>query len=171
VSDYKGRLYRKELILEWLLDKPQTLKPLAGHITSLKDIVTLKRSKDEQGRWICEVTSKDVINESAKKFVYLVECGHVFSEAALKEVNGGTKGDHKCLLCDVEYDPTNIIVINPQAQEDIDRLEKRYKELKERGLSHSLKPLKSKKRVRPEKSGDRVLAAESEVTKKLRVET
>lgn len=146
VSDYKGRLYRKEAILEWLLDKPETLRPLAGHITGLKDIVTLIRSKDNQGRWICEITSKDVIKESAKKFVYLAECGHVFSESALKEVSGGSKSDHRCFLCDREYDPSNVIILNPEAA-DIERLEKRYKELKKKGLRHSLKPLKTKKRV------------------------
>lgn len=168
VSDYKGRLYKKEAVLEWLLDKPASLQPVAGHITSFKDIVTLQRSMDETGRWICEITANDVINESSKKFVYLVECGHVFSEAALKEVQGGVLkngGSRKCILCDTEYDRDNAIVINPQSDEDIARLEKRYQSLKEKGLTHSLRPMK-KKRARKE-----VELAEPESAKKVRVKT
>lgn len=73
---------------------------LKGTVKSLKDVVEIKfeiehlkgqvsarngNVRDE--RWVCPITTKEL--GSASKAVYLVPCGHAFSEIAIKEVSGG----------------------------------------------------------------------------------
>lgn len=63
------------------------------HITHVGDVVKLvvKRNEDEKvGGWVCPVTGREM--DEGAKFVYLVPCGHVFSESALKNVQ-----DTQCL--------------------------------------------------------------------------
>ena len=104
VSDYLGNLYNKDAILEYLLPsedptieaaKADKDKILDGRVTSLRDVAEVKfqeerESKDQAAtsRWLCPVSSK-VLGPSVKA-VYLVPCGHAFSEAAIKEVSSET---------------------------------------------------------------------------------
>jgi len=106
VSDCSGKLYNKDTILEFLLpgddggpglSKADYELVLEGRVRSLRDVVEVKfkvetESKgDKNGRggpireqWLCPVTDKAL--GPAVKAVYLVPCGHAFSEAGLKEV-------------------------------------------------------------------------------------
>lgn len=106
VSDCSGKLYNKDTILEYLLpsddggpglSKADYELVLEGRVRSLRDVVEVKfkfetESKgDKNGRggpirerWLCPVTDKAL--GPAVKAVYLVPCGHAFSEAGLKEV-------------------------------------------------------------------------------------
>jgi len=51
----------------------------------------VKKNEDERvGGWVCPVTGREM--DEGARFVYLVPCGHVFSESALKNVQ-----DTQCL--------------------------------------------------------------------------
>lgn len=70
-------------------------KILQGRVKGLKDVVEVGFEVDEQAktegeRWICPVTNK-VLGPNVKA-VYLVPCGHAFSEEAIREMKG-----EKCL--------------------------------------------------------------------------
>ncbi|KAI5777203.1 Rtf2 RING-finger-domain-containing protein [Geopyxis carbonaria] len=157
VSDWGGRLYNKDSILEWLLHGTEAFgdgeEVLEGRITSLKDVLEVKfetlcdrsatNSKDETEamRWVCPISRKEL--GPGVRSVYLVPCGHVFSDSAVKEV-GGT--ENKCLTCNTNYDLTNAIPINPTEPHEIEILQNRLKILGQRGLTHSLKKAPSTKK-------------------------
>lgn len=168
VSDALGRLYNKDSIIEYLLPSPDTAPArraeheafVNGAVKRLKDVVELRFEVDPAGeaegarvnggarteKWICPITHKEL--GAWTKAVYVVPCGHVFSEAALRNTASGT-GERKCLQCDEAYAPSDVIPILPSSDEDKLRLTQRSKDLKERGLTHSLKKDKaegSKKR-------------------------
>jgi SUMO ligase MMS21 Smc5/6 complex component len=114
VSDSVGNLYNKDSILRFLLpgedeegisSKADCEEILQGRVKSIRDVVELQFEIDtEHGqqdhprthgrttgeRWICPITTKGL--GPTVKSVYLVPCGHVFSEEAIREM----KGD-KCL--------------------------------------------------------------------------
>lgn len=110
VSDCVGNLYNKDAILEFLIpgddaedinSKADTEEILCGRVKGLRDVVELKfevdtEREDHPGKhvnregWICPVTAKQL--GPNVKSVYLVPCGHVFSEEAIRQL----KGD-KCL--------------------------------------------------------------------------
>lgn len=108
VSDSSGRLYNKDAILEFLLpagdgtpgtSKSDNEQVLEGRVRSLKDVVEVnfeieKEIDSEQNggripkgeKWICPITNKAL--GPGVKAVYLVPCGHAFSEGAIKEISG-----------------------------------------------------------------------------------
>jgi hypothetical protein len=144
VSDCAGTLYNKDAILEQLLPKDDDVPAaivkekediLGGRVKGLRDVVEVKftmsrESKDEKR--ICPITSKEL--GPTTKSVYLVPCGHAFSEVAIREVAGDT-----CVECNEPYKSEDAITILPLAKEDISKLAARVTKLKELGLSHSLK--------------------------------
>ncbi|KAK9448034.1 Rtf2 RING-finger-domain-containing protein [Limtongia smithiae] len=145
VSDYLGRLYNQDAVLEYLVSP----KDFSGegttatpHIASLKDVVVLKIATDPKTKkWICPVTFKE-IKSGGTKFVYLAECGHVFAESAFKAITDTTT----CFECGTSYQKSNLITINPSSKADTEALKIRMDDLRARGLSHSLKPLSQKKK-------------------------
>ncbi|KAL2063064.1 hypothetical protein VTL71DRAFT_6136 [Oculimacula yallundae] len=160
VSDCVGILYNKDAILEQLLPKdPDTpasvIKEkedvLQGRVKGLRDVVevnftVLKEGKDE--KWVCPVTSKEL--GPTTKSVYLVPCGHAFSEAAIREVKGDV-----CVECNEAYKEEDIIPLVPLAKEDIAKLVERATRLREAGLTHSLKKAPgSKKRKKGEAAAE-----------------
>jgi hypothetical protein len=99
VSCALGKLYNKDALLEYLLDKSAfgDGEEICGHIRSLKDVVTLKltpnpispsKSSIDDGtadfhpRFVCPLTQKEMTG--IVPFVYISVCGCVFSTAALK---------------------------------------------------------------------------------------
>lgn len=115
VSCPLGRLYNKDSLLEYLLtpasaDLPVSATPFgadglatAGHIRSLKDVTELKLTpntsqtgKDKASRagetdaslgtspFICPISQKPM--NGSVRFVYLLHCGSVASESALREI-------------------------------------------------------------------------------------
>ena len=108
MSDHLGTLYNKDAVLQFLLPAEdgstskgeQAEEVLGGRIRSLKDVVELRfeidrddavdgfdRTKKEQRgagsvkdmeRWVCPVTRKQL--GPNVRSIYLVPCGHVFSE-------------------------------------------------------------------------------------------
>lgn len=149
VSDSTGKLYNKDTILEYLIPsedehkKAEAERVLMDNVKNLKDVVEVKFEIEEHDkpdrntvgrteRWICPITNK--LLGSGSKAVYLVPCGHAFSASVVKEV-----ADEKCLQCNEPYAPNDIIPIIPVEETDVARLLLRIKDLKSRGLTHSLK--------------------------------
>lgn len=144
VSDCAGTLYNKDAILEQLLPKENDVPAsiikekediLQGRVKGLRDVVEVKFTVSKEGKdekRICPITSKELGPNT--KSVYLVPCGHAFSEVAIREVAGD-----RCIECNEAYTSENVISILPLAKEDIARLAARAAKLKEAGLTHSLK--------------------------------
>ncbi|KAG9238764.1 Rtf2 RING-finger-domain-containing protein [Amylocarpus encephaloides] len=142
VSDWAGTLYNKDAILEQLLPKDADVPAsvikekedvLQGRVKGLRDIVEVKftLSPDEEKN-LCPITSKEL--GPTTKSVYLVPCGHAFSEVAIREVAGET-----CVECNEPYKREDIIMILPSSKEDVERLAARASRLQSSGLTHSLR--------------------------------
>ena len=104
VSDWSGKLFNKDAVLESLIagtgekPGPETHKGRETedvHIGNLRDVVEVKFVSEEAGdqrestksasRWVCPITNKSL--GPGVKAVYLVPCGHSFAESALKELS------------------------------------------------------------------------------------
>ncbi|KAK9469590.1 Rtf2 RING-finger-domain-containing protein, partial [Lipomyces arxii] len=143
VCDYMGRLYNKSALLEWLIspEKYGDGQYTVPHIKSMKDVIELKIAKsDRSGQWVCPITGKE-LRSGGTKFVCISECGHVFAERALQEIDSA-----QCLECNTSFKKDNIIILNPILKADIETLKKRYERLMSEGLTNSLKQLISKKK-------------------------
>ncbi|KAJ5938254.1 hypothetical protein N7454_004596 [Penicillium verhagenii] len=178
VSDSVGNLYNKDAVLQFLIgddaegisSKSDCEEILCGRVKALKDVVELHfevdtelmehpsdkinahRHERREG-WICPITAKPL--GAGVKAVYLVPCGHVFAEEAIRQL----KGD-RCLQCDHAYTEDNIIPILPTKEEDKQRLIARGQKLAEQGLTHSLKKASgSKKRKKHAATEDSVETA------------
>lgn len=197
VSDHLGWLYNKDAIIEWLLkrtdafgDGEETLKDRG--INGLKDVVQVHfqildstPGEDSNGnqnqsielieggerkeRWVCPITRKEL--GVGSRAVYLVPCGHAFTEGAISQTVVKGKEDESerdCLECGVKYNKRDVININPVAEADITRLQDRMKDLQALGLTHSLKKggEKSKKRKNRENGESKTTPIEENKPKK-----
>ncbi|KAJ7929379.1 DUF602-domain-containing protein [Mycena leptocephala] len=94
VSCALGKLYNKDAIIEFLLDRDAygDGENICGHIRSLKDVKTLTLTRNsapvqpateptERPQFVCPLTLKEM--NGATPFVYLRACGCVFSAAGL----------------------------------------------------------------------------------------
>lgn len=159
-----GRLYNKDAIIEYLLDKsaerPNT--EVVAHIRSIKDVKELNltdnpawegESHNIKGdcyedmhcaMFICPVVGLEM--NGKHKFCYLQTCGCVFSERALKEVK--TEICHKC---GDPFQEDDIVVLNGSKEE----VEKLQKALDERRLkAKSAKKSKKSKDAKSSKTDD-----------------
>ncbi|KAH9885311.1 DUF602-domain-containing protein [Xylariomycetidae sp. FL2044] len=202
VSDWKGRLYNYEAVLQGLLppssrggggsvgeddDDEQggkkTDELAKAGIRSLKDVVRLKfatRRDDRTGVEVraCPVSMKEL--GASTRAVYVVPCGHVFAEVAMKEISGSTpapatvadpptddnnnsdaakKPQRSCPECSEAFTDRDVIPILSTDETELERLARRVDELKGLGLTHGLKKDKSsggknKKRKAEEEVGD-----------------
>ncbi|KAF5000031.1 hypothetical protein FGRMN_2041 [Fusarium graminum] len=148
VSDWRGRLYNYEAMLNGLMpsDDPVDITPASLGIKSLRDVTKLKVSKNGD-KLVCPISMKEL--GPAVKTVYLVPCGHVFADVAMKEIQ-----EKACPECGVEFTQDNIITVLAASKEDVERLEKRIESLKSQGLTHTLKKDKSEKKKK--RKGDDV---------------
>ncbi|XP_069740850.1 replication termination factor 2 [Narcine bancroftii] len=137
-----GRLYNKDALIEYLLDKSadKCIIETAKHIKSLKDVKELnltdnpvwkgdkanaKGDKFEdfhQAAFICPVVGLEM--NGRQKFCYLRVCGCVFSERAMKEIK--TQICHKC---GEPFKEDDVIVLNGSKEEMAD-LQRRMEERK-----------------------------------------
>jgi hypothetical protein len=159
VSDWRGRLYNYESVLKGLMpaDGPSPdVTPASMGIKSLRDVARLKVSKEGK-KWVCPLSMKEL--GPATKSVYLVPCGHVFADIAMKEVQ-----EEMCPECSEAFEKENIVAILPTSEADIQRLEKRLESLRSRGLSHSLKKDKSEKKKK--RKGDDLDKADTSASQK-----
>ncbi|KKK14061.1 hypothetical protein ARAM_006302 [Aspergillus rambellii] len=183
VSDCAGNLYNKDAVLKFLLpgdevegisSKADCEEILAGRVKGLRDVVELKFEIDterdghpstnkveKRESWICPVTAKQL--GPGVKSVYLVPCGHVFSEEAIRQLK-----EDKCLQCNEPYTEDNVIPILPIKETDKERLVTRIQRLAEQGLAHSLKKTPGSKKRKKNGTSD---AAASSETKALNGDT
>jgi len=95
VSDELGKLYNKDAIVEYLLDKSLYGDggKICGHIRSLKDVRTLNLTSNPSSAlpkdsdlpfppFVCPLTMKEMTG--GIPFVFLWSCGDVFSRAGLR---------------------------------------------------------------------------------------
>ncbi|KAH7175344.1 Rtf2 RING-finger-domain-containing protein [Dactylonectria macrodidyma] len=148
VSDWRGRLYNYEAVLNALMpsDEPAEITPASLGIKSLRDVVRLKVSKEGKNL-VCPISMKEL--GPSTKAVYLIPCGHVFAEVAVKEIQ-----EKACPECATEYSQDNVIPLLPTTEADISRLESRIDDLRSQGLTHTLKKDKSEKKKK--RKGDDV---------------
>ncbi|KAI0700455.1 DUF602-domain-containing protein [Cytidiella melzeri] len=99
VSCALGKLYNKDAIIEYLLDKSAygDGEDICGHIRSLKDVKPLKLTPNSakvggktdgsahRAQFICPMNLKEM--NGVQPFVYLWTCGCVFSQAGLRAVS------------------------------------------------------------------------------------
>ncbi|KAI0761149.1 Rtf2 RING-finger-domain-containing protein [Trametes elegans] len=103
VSCPLGKLYNKDALLEFLLDRSSfgDGEEICGHIRTIKDVKTLKltpnptkaphspsssSSAPDRAAFVCPLNFKEM--NGVQPFVYLATCGCVFSQAGLKAVTG-----------------------------------------------------------------------------------
>jgi len=130
-----GRLYNKEAILELLIDRSQFEGKNLDHIRALKDVHELQLTdnpgyKKKDGAadlgdtyidrgispFICPVTGLEMSGKY--RFVYLVKCGCVFAERALKVVK-----TESCNKCGMKFETSDVIVLNGTEEEDLPRMQ------------------------------------------------
>lgn len=163
VSDWRGRLYNYESVLRCLMPSSSAETSEAGEsesetkkdefartgIKSLRDVVklkfTLRSATDGNGGEeirACPVSMKEL--GAATKAVYIVPCGHVFAEVAMREVLAATDAEtgttEQCPACSESFTaPRDVVPVLPTDPADIERCSRRIDELKALGLTHSLK--------------------------------
>jgi len=153
VSCELGRLYNKEAIIEYLLDKDSTPNALlAKHIRSLKDVIPLnltlnsnysdkKAEIDGQyvdtyaSQYVCPVVGLEM--NGKYRFCYIRNCGCVMSERALKEVKSET-----CHKCNKQFSIDDDVIVLNATDEELEQMRHRMEERRNR--EKQLK--KSKKR-------------------------
>ncbi len=129
-----GKLYTKESVLEFLIDKAK-YEGVVGyeHIRGLKDVKELQltdnpafhKQKDVgdayvdklMAEYICPITGLEM--SGRHRFCYLRSCGCVLSERALKEVKVDV-----CSKCNAPYKEDDVIILNG-TEEDVEKLKDR----------------------------------------------
>ncbi|NP_001103902.1 replication termination factor 2 [Sus scrofa] len=135
-----GRLYNKDAVIEFLLDKSseKALGKAASHIKSIKNVTELRLSDNpawegdkgstkgdkhddlQRARFICPVVGLEM--NGRHRFCYLRCCGCVFSERALKEIKAEV-----CHTCGAAFQEDDVIVLNG-TKEDVAMLQTRMEE-------------------------------------------
>jgi len=186
VSCGLGKLYNKDALLEYLLDKSAygDGEEICGHIKSIKDVTTLKFTPNPakpiadadptrpHASFICPLTLKEM--SGTHPFVYLASCGCVFSSAGLRALSSPTSatpsssspsdktGQRLCPNCAKKYDKAtgDMRTINPSPEEQ----ERMRAEMDAR---RAAAPVKIKKKRKADNANTATEAAESD-TKKAR---
>ncbi|XP_026162499.1 replication termination factor 2 [Mastacembelus armatus] len=154
-----GRLYNKDAIIEYLLDKTAE-RPNAEaveHIRGIKDIKELNLTDNPEwegerrntkgdryedihcGMFICPVVGLEM--NGKHRFCYLQTCGCVFSDRALKEVK--TEICHKC---GDPFKDEDIIVLNG-TKEELEALREKMEERRAKAKTKKTKKSKAAETV------------------------
>ncbi|KAJ7156112.1 DUF602-domain-containing protein [Mycena crocata] len=136
ISCALGKLYNKDAIIEFLLDRDAygDGENICGHIRTLKDVKTLtltanpasaKASAEpsERPQFVCPLTLKEM--NGVLPFVYLRPCGCVFSAAGLAALRStppeGQSSPEKdtCPQCATKYSHSaDCVPLNPAPEEE-----------------------------------------------------
>ncbi|KAI0855731.1 Rtf2 RING-finger-domain-containing protein [Xylaria cubensis] len=161
VVDYRGRLYNYETVLRCLLpsdaddaaaaedDKEtqssqEAVEFARSGIRSLKDVVKLKFSlRRGDGVRICPLALKEL--GPGAHAVYIVPCGHVFTEIVMRELNAADerRDVSSCTQCGEDFAVRDMVPILPENEAEVEKCNKRMEELRALGLTHNLKKDKS----------------------------
>lgn len=170
VSDGLGVLYNKESIISFLLQdvdeadenaagarRKEQEAVLGGRIKALRDVVEVHFEEEDEAEGLKDQASTESGNGSSKRqkicpitrkalgvhtrAVYLVPCGHAFSEVAVREMRSA-----ECGICGGAVNVArDVIPVLAVREEEKQRLRQRLRDLEEAGLSHSLKKRKAVK--------------------------
>lgn len=177
VSCDLGRLYNKDAIIEYLLDKtaerPNT--EAVSHIRAIKDIKELNLTDNPEwegerrttkgdryedihcGMFICPVVGLEM--NGKHRFCYLQTCGCVFSDRALKEVK--TEICHKC---GDAFKYEDLIVLNG-TKEEVEKLREKMGERRTKAKTKKSKKSKAVEVVStPSESKDDTHSPQVDVT-------
>ncbi|XP_030165205.1 replication termination factor 2 isoform X3 [Lynx canadensis] len=139
-----GRLYNKDAVIEFLLDKSseKALGKATSHIKSIKNVTELRLSDNpawegdkgntkgdkhddlQRARFICPVVGLEM--NGRHRFCFLRCCGCVFSERALKEIKAEV-----CHTCGAAFQEDDVIVLNG-TKEDVETLKGRMEERRQK---------------------------------------
>ncbi|XP_042361225.1 replication termination factor 2 [Plectropomus leopardus] len=176
VSCDLGRLYNKDAIIEYLLDKTAE-RPNAeavAHIRGIKDIKELNLTDNPEwegerrntkgdryedihcGMFICPVVGLEM--NGKHRFCYLQTCGCVFSDRALKEVK--TEICHKC---GDAFKDEDIVVLNG-TKEEVEKLREKMEEKRIKAKTKKSKKSKAAETVStPSESKDDAQSSQADV--------
>ncbi|KAF7248816.1 Replication termination factor 2, partial [Varanus komodoensis] len=135
-----GRLYNKDAVIEFLLDKSsdKVLVEAASHIKSIKNVIELNLTDNpawtgdkgntkgdkyddiQSAQFICPIVGLEM--NGRHRFCFLRNCGCVFSERALKEIKTET-----CHRCGIPFQDDDVIALNG-TKADVEVLKKRMEE-------------------------------------------
>lgn len=139
VSDWQGKLYNKEAVLELLIGERSSD---TCDIKSIKDVAELNRTFDST-LWVCPVSRLDIVKEGdGRHVVHIVTCGHCGEREAV--VVG-----EKCVVCGSDASDLAVVPLNPKS---LDRVKSRLDHLKQKGLTHSLAKSRKRRRTSQTKS-------------------
>ncbi|KAJ2488466.1 Replication termination factor 2 [Coemansia sp. RSA 2050] len=130
VGDELGRLYNRQAVLEYLLDRTVYGDGRSiCDIQSLKDVKTLnlapnpskKSSSPGQpvAQFVCPITMKEMNGNSGFEFVW--SCGCVFSAQARRELPESAA----CIVCDQPFADVDVVPINSVDPAVLDLLRER----------------------------------------------
>lgn len=142
-----GKLYNKDALIEYLLDKKSFGDGdlICSHISSIKDVSTLNLTNNSAyselnsmtstiqqnvvekqivSKFACPITMKEMNGNS--RFSFISTCGCVLSEQALKEIPS-----NNCLKCNKEFDTQDSIPLNSTKSEEIQLLKLRMEKIKQ----------------------------------------
>lgn len=175
VGDYKGNLYLKEKVLEFMVQKKlgnsendKGDENRLGHLKAIKDIVDVKikwKKSETTGTpyMVCLVSGEST---NASSYAYLRTCGCLMSFQILQKLQGKAKVDEArskdsktknvtekeilqdslCPSCDMPYTSVDIVRLNLENSEEVNLYnERNMMKLKSMGLSHSKAPRQHKK--------------------------
>ena len=172
-----GNLYRKESVLEYLLDKSKATSDIAKHIRSLKDVKQLVLTKKirkapkelksnghaadayldfQASDYICPISGLEM--NGRYRFCFSWKCGCVFSERGMKEVPSTT-----CHNCGTPFIEEDVIIING-GEEDVTKMQNRMLERRQRAKEE--KKAKKNKRANGE-----ALVTDPKDSKKAKIDT
>ncbi|XP_026104033.1 protein RTF2 homolog isoform X2 [Carassius auratus] len=166
-----GRLYNKDAIIEYLLDKSaeRPNSEVVAHIRSIKDVKELNLTDNPAWKgerrnikgdcyedmhcsmFICPVVGLEM--NGKHKFLYLQTCGCVFSERALKEVK--TEICHKC---GDPFQEDDLVMLNG-TKEEVEKLQRAMEE--RRSKAKTAKKSKKSKDTKVSKAQDPSVTAGS----------
>ncbi|XP_029906970.1 replication termination factor 2 [Myripristis murdjan] len=162
-----GRLYNKDAVIEYLLDKSaeRPNSEVAVHIRGMKDMKELNLTDNPEwegerrnakgdryedmhcAMFICPVVGLEM--NGKHRFCYLQTCGCVFSDRALKEVK--TEICHKC---GDPFQEEDIVVLNG-TKEDVEKLRGKMEEKRAKAKAKKSKKSKAAETVsKPSDSKD-----------------
>ncbi|XP_016333045.1 protein RTF2 homolog [Sinocyclocheilus anshuiensis] len=170
-----GRLYNKDAIIEYLLDKSaeRPNSEVVAHIRNIKDVKELNLTDNPAwegerhnikgdcyedmhcSMFICPVVGLEM--NGKHKFLFLQTCGCVFSERALREIK--TEICHKC------GDPLqedDLVTLNG-TKEEVEKLQKAMEE--RRAKAKTAKKSKKSKATKVSKSQDLTGSCDTSETK------
>ena len=161
-----GRLYSKESILEFLLDRSKfESADTFSHIKSLKDVHTLKLTPKSEGpddnsssacHFICPISRCEM--NGKHKFLFLTGCGCVFSEKVWKELlpskalEPNSEEIVTCPACSKPCDPSlDVVLLNPESGSELEEAKEKME------LRKSKQKLKKKEKKDKDSSSKRPL--------------